>query len=248
MLPSFVSAGIVDSNIYPRPASPPTFGTDHKAIDPIFGTTLLRVTGPVGSNAIRESDAENQNIAPVQHFHNPWNITGDMFVVWEDRLSHGSGAGTTLYAINNMDFTVTRVGRIGTSAPQVNYNRGIKWSTNPVLPDSDNKYLLYAVDSTVTPNAIKRWNVDTEAAHDGLAAGSSEIVVTDPAGIMQLTVSGDCDKFNYWTNASVVKVYVESTGTTYSKDCSSWIGYNGGPGFDESEIVDSGGYVEIKGH
>ncbi|EKE21381.1 MAG: hypothetical protein ACD_7C00265G0003 [uncultured bacterium] len=76
MLPSFVSAGIVDSNIYPRPASPPTFGTDHKAIDPIFGTTLLRVTGPVGSNAIRESDAENQNIAPVQHFHNPWNITG----------------------------------------------------------------------------------------------------------------------------------------------------------------------------
>jgi len=233
---------ITDSVVRDRPSLPPLFGADHKAVDPTFYTTILRVTGPSGSNAVRES-AETQNLSPIQHFHNPWNVTGDLFIVWEDRLSQGVGGGTTVYSFNSTDFSVSRVNRLGASAAsQVNYNRGIKWSTNPSLSNSDNKYLLYAVDSSATPNTIKRWNVDLTSAHDGLAAGSSEVILTDVDGISQLTVSSDCDKFNYWTSANVVKVYVKSTNTTYSKDCSSWYS------FDECEIVDSGSYVEVKGH
>lgn len=189
------ASGLTDTSIHPRPASPPAFDANHKAIDPTFGTTILRVTGPSGSNAVYES-AETQNLAPIQHFHNPWNCTGDMFLVWADRSSEGAGAGVDLYSLDSSTFTVTRVGRFVAGVPsRMNYNRGIKWATAQDLPEADRKWIVYAVDSLSTPNAIKRWNLDSSSAHDGLGASSAETLHTDSEGINQLTVSSDDNKF-----------------------------------------------------
>lgn len=236
------AAGLIDTNLHPRPASPPTFDANHKAVDPTFGTTLLRVTGAPGSSAVYET-TETQHLAPIQHFHNPWNCTGDMFLVWADRLSEGGGAGNDLYTMDKATFTVTRVRRIAAGTPsQMNYNRGIKWATDPNLPEEDRKWIVYAVDSSTTPNSIKKWNLDTGASHDGLAAGSSQTLLTDSEGISQLTVSSDDNRFSYYTTNRKVKVWVKSTDMLYAVDLSSWAS------FDESQITPDGQYVFIKGH
>ncbi len=236
------AAGLTDTTVRPRPTSPPTFNADHKTIDPTFGTTIIRVTGPSGSNAVYES-AETQNLAPIQHFHNPWNCTGDMFLVWADRLSNVSGSGVDLYSLDSSTFTVARVRRFVAGTPsQMNYNRGIKWATAPSLAEADRKWIVYAVDSSVTPNAIKRWNLDSSSAHDGLAASSSETLHTDSEGIDQLTVSSDDNHFSYFTGNKKVKVWVKLTDTLYSVDLSAWYS------FDESQITPDGQYVFVKGH
>ena len=237
------AAGLTDTDFHIRPASPPEFGATHKTTDPTFGTTILRVTGPVGSNALYES-AETQNLGPIQHFHNPWNYDGSMFLVWANRLSEGgTGAGVDLYSLDPSTFTASRIRRISAGAISAfNYNRGIKWATSASLAAVDRKWIAYAVDTSVTPNAIKRWNLDTVSTHDGLAANSSESLHTDSEGIDQLTVSTDDDRFAYYTSNKKVKVWVRSTNTTYTADLSSWYS------FDESQMTPDGQYVFAKGH
>lgn len=235
-------AGLTDTDVHSRPASPPAFGADHKTTDPTFGTTIVRVTGAVGSNAVYAT-AETQNLAPIQHFHNPWNCTGDMFLVWADQLSTGStGAGNDLYSVDASTFTVSRVRRVSTPANVMNYNRGIKWATNPAVAESDRKWIVYAVNTGVTPNTIQRWNLDTSSAHDGLAANTSEVLKTDSEGIDQLTMSSNDDRFSYYTANKKVKVWVRSTDTTYTADLNSW------SLFDESQMTPDGLYVFVKGH
>ena len=245
LLPSIAVASdlITDTNVRPRPSAPPAFNADHITIDPTFGTTILRVTGPYGSNAVHESN-ETQNLVPIQHFHNPWNCIGDLFVIFGDRLGEGAGQRIDLYSFDKTTFSATRLREIARPASKINYNSGIHFATDPTLPIADRKWILYGVDKYNLPATIKRWNVDLNNAHDGLAAGASEVLHSDPEGINQLTVSVNDDRFSYYTNSGSdkVRVWVKSTNTTYTADCGSW------DAFDETQMTPDGQFVFIKGH
>ncbi len=234
-------AYLTDTNVHARPGSPPAFNaTTKKATDTVFGSIILRLTGAVDSNAVYES-AETQNYAPIQHFANPWNCTGDYFVIWADRLSTGDGTRVDLYSFNPTTFTAAWVRSVGVPVAAMNYNRYISWSRNTGLAEVDRKWLLYAVNSNVTPNRVQRWNLDTVSAHDGLAANSTETIFSDAEGIQACTVDETDDLFAYWNNAgTTVKVYKKSTTTTYTLDVSGW------SSFDEVQITPKG-YVYVKG-
>ncbi|MEF3692426.1 MAG: hypothetical protein V3574_05230 [Candidatus Moraniibacteriota bacterium] len=229
--------GIVDTNVYPRQADPPTFDVSHKAIDPVFNTTIARITGPVGSNAVYENNLETQNLAPIQHFHNPWSYTGDHFLVWADRLSQGAGARVELYSLDRVNFSVMKVRSLEQPISAFNYNRGVHF-------DHDNEWIIYAVDTSVIPNVLKRCNLNYHSTEEGLAPDSCENLLSDVDGINQMTQSDDDEFFAYSSENNLVhRVWRRSSRETLiTVDCSSWYSC------DESQMSPDGKWLFLKGH
>lgn len=236
LIPSLAFGGLTDEGVYPRPASPPTFDSNHKTVDPTFGSTLMRLSGPVGSNAVYESDTMTRHLAPIQHFHSPWSMSGNHFIVWETNLPTNTISQIALYEIDRTAFTVTRVKAI-TAVYNMNMNVGTHFSHT-------NEWIIYAADTSSTPHRIRRWNV-SDSVQDGLAANSSEVIYTDSDGIYQLTQSDSDDRFCWETVSTpkVVKVWEKSTNSLYTYNAGSLM-YS----FDESQISRDGSWVSLKGH
>lgn len=103
---SWSNAGVMDR----RSEKPPEFGVDHKGMDRAFGTQIMRLTGPKGSNALIEADGLTRNNNPWMHFANPWSRSGDHFIFESFGRLEGEPNDryiTRIMALDRASFTVT---------------------------------------------------------------------------------------------------------------------------------------------
>jgi len=196
-------AASTDVDIHSRPATPPSFGLDHKAIDPTFGSTILRVTGPAGSNAYNEAD-NLENLAPIQHFTGPWNKDSNRFIVWWDRTYKiGNASRIRQYSFDGSTFAIAGykdmkgydgVSAGGTQNAYLNINRYITYS--PTVSE-----LVYGL---ALPNndKIATYNFATETGA-ALSPQPSWLTVFGGYDLDALMVSDDENVFGFTVTSAV---------------------------------------------
>lgn len=161
-------AALLDTGVYPRPIGVPSFDINHKATDSVFNSTILRVTGPVDSNAYT-TGAGKENMAPIQHVTIPWNSDGSKFLVWYDRMGSEGFSRVRAYNFNSGNFSIPEVGGYkdmptldggagGTGRAGLNINNYITWSKlNPKL-----MYGITVDTNTGGNYKIGSWNTDDD--------------------------------------------------------------------------------------
>jgi hypothetical protein len=198
-LPSGTSAYLTDKNIYAEPAAPPTLAASGSlATDPIFGSTILRVT-----------DSDDGSEWCIHHYSNqsPTNINSTYLKA--ACKTTGFSQDTRVWDFNAATMAMSNPRNFG-NAPTSWQDYGIHWSHS--YPDKFfgvGGNILYEV--TIPPGSSTTWTVT--AIHDF----ASDFGAPTPDNITQMSMSLDDDVFAFHYVRSDVSVgyavYKRSTDT-----------------------------------